>query len=491
MIEFGDLEKSAGQYLDKKELKILSEAFNIAQKAHQGQKRKTGEDFIYHPLTVAYYLSLRQLDINALSAALLHDTVEDTDLTLNEIKQKFGREIANLVDGVTKLGRIKIKKSWIPFLASKKIEMPEFERQLETLRKMALAMARDIRVILIKLYDRLHNTKTIIGIAPEKRKRFAKETLEIFAPIAYRLGMHELKNELENYSFPYVYPEEYKWLKNYVNKEVRAREKYLNKVKALLAKKLDEYQIHYRLSGRIKHLYSLYLKLQRVEGDMSRVYDLIALRIIVGSVPECYKVLGIIHSLWKPLPNQFGDFIALPKPNGYQSLHTKVWCLNNKIVEFQIRTKKMHEEAEFGIAAHWLYHEKKTTKINHLKIPWIEELAKWQKKVKDSPEELKENLSLDFFKNRIFVFTPKGDVKDLPILSTPIDFAYAVHTDIGNRCIGARVNNRIVALDHELQSGEIIEIIVSKKEQKPKSDWLKLAHTHHARGVIKKRLKEI
>lgn len=491
MVNFDDLENSAAKYLNQKELKTLRDAYLFAKKAHAGQKRKTGEDYIYHPIAVASYLSKNHLDLDTLCAALLHDTVEDTSVTLNDIRQTFGKDVANLVDGVTKLGRVKIKKSWIPFLAGKKVEVPEFERQVETLRKMALAMAKDIRVVLIKLADRRHNTKTIKGIEPVKRKRFAKESLEIFAPLAYRLGMHELKNELEDFSFPYVYPEEAKWLRVYIEKESHAREKYLNKVKNVLVKKLDEYKVRYTISGRIKHLYSLYLKLQRVEGDLTRVYDLVALRIIVDSVTECYKVLGIIHSLWKPMPGQFEDYIALPKPNGYQSLHTKVWCLNHQIVEFQIRTKAMHEQAEHGVASHWLYSETKKGKVNQFKIPWVDELAKWQKKIQDNPQELEENLSLDFFNNRIFVFTPQGDVKDLPILSTPIDFAYAVHTDVGNRCIGARANNKIVPLDYELQNGDIVDIICAKKDQNPKSDWLKLTHTHHAREVIKRRLKEV
>lgn len=473
-------------YLDKDELKLVKKCFNFANFAHLRQKRFSGEPYINHSLRVVKSLADLKMDSSTVCAALLHDVPEDTSKTLEDIRREFGREIANLVDGVTKLGKVRIKKAWFIFGPVKKEEFSEFERQIETLRKMFLAMSKDVRIILIKLYDRFDNMQTLNYVPKEKQKRIAEETLKIFAPLAYRLGIGELKGQLEDLAFPYVYPEEYQDLKKEAIPAYQARDKHLEKVKRNVAKHLAKEDIKFDIHGRSKHLYSLYKKLQKPKysGDLGRIYDLVALRIIVDTIEQCYRVLGILHKLYTPIPGEVDDYIALPKPNGYQSLHTTLFCENGKIVEFQIRTLKMHEHAEKGVAAHWQYSEdKKSVKVPKNKLVWLKELNKFQKNLKD-PRLLSEELQLDFFTDHIFVFTPSGDVKDLPLGATAVDFAYAVHTEIGHRCVGAKANGKIIPLDKPLESGQVIEILTSKNSR-PKQDWLSFVKSSQARSSIR------
>lgn len=492
-MEFSALQQKI-DYLSEADKKLVKKAFEVAQKAHQNQKRKTGEPFVVHELETAAFIAGLKLDGPAIAAALLHDVCEDTTCNLNTIRKEFGREIAALVDGVTKLGTIRITRRWLIIKDEK--ELKEFDRQVETLRKMFVAMAKDIRVILIKLADRLHNMKTLEAIEPEKRSRIAKETLEIYAPLAYRLGMGELKGQLEDWAFFYLYPQEHAALKAQIADKLPAKEKYLKTLKKMLLKKLGKAGIRAEIHGRTKHLYSLYRKLQKHDNDINRIYDLAALRIIVGTVDECYKTLGLIHAVFKPLVGRIKDYIALPKPNSYQSLHTTVFAPKGEIVEIQIRTKQMHDQAENGIAAHWHYSDKKFGWENILKniqrvpkkeLVWVRELSQWQKKLADN-KEVAQALTFDFFSDRIFIYTPRGDVKNLPLGATPIDFAYSVHTDLGDRVCGAKINGKLTDLAHELQNGDIVEIL-TKPKLKPKQDWLGFVKTSLARSKIKAALK--
>jgi guanosine-3',5'-bis(diphosphate) 3'-pyrophosphohydrolase len=454
-------------------------AYEMAEKAHHGQKRMSGEDYIQHPLEAAYKLAQMDIDMPTIIAGLLHDVPEETDYTLDDIKKDFGIEVATLVAGITKLGTIKYRG---------------LERYAENLRKMFVAMAEDVRVIFIKFADRIHNLKTLYALQPVKQQRIAKETLEIYAPIANRLGMVELQNEMEDLAFKYVYPEEYKWVietsKKKYDERRRDAERVIKKIKAELIKHdfspVDIY-------GRAKHYYSFYKKLLRKDMDIDRVYDLVALRIIVKDVDECYRVLGLIHSLCKPMTGRVKDYIAQPKPNGYRSLHTTVYY-ENKIVEFQIRTKEMDEEAEWGIAAHWEF--KESTGDKKIKIPVEAEKLKWIKALLEQsndeyqPEEYLDKIKMDFFKNRIFVFTPKGDVIDLPEGAIPIDFAYHIHTYIGNHAAGAKINGNMSTLMTALKSGDMVEIIVDKKRTKPSEEWLSKVQTNLARDKIKQTLRK-
>lgn len=493
MLTFNDLKEKIS-YLNQNDQKLVEKAYFFAEKNHADQKRNTGEPYIQHPLHTAIDIAKLKMDARAISAALLHDLCEDTPCDIAQIKKEFGREIADLVNGVTKLGKIRITKRWL-FMIEKE-DLPEFDRQIETLRKMFLAMARDIRIVIIKLYDRLHNMQTIEGIPEEKRLRMAKETIEIYAPLAYRLGMGELKGQLEDLAFPYIYPKEYKELKEKVKKKLTAKEQYIEKLKKILYKKLYKEGIKAEIHGRTKHMYSLFLKLKRYDNDLERIYDLVALRIIVDTVSDCYKTLGILHQMWKPLVGRIKDYVAMTKPNGYSSIHTTVFAANGEIVEIQIRTKEMHKQAEYGIAAGWNYSEKKGT-LDYIKrissrtpgkdLAWVQELAKWQKAQNDN-KAIFQGLGMDFFSRRIFVYTPTGDVEDLPVGATPIDFAYAIHTDLGNHIGGAKVNNKMVDFSYQLQSGDIVEVI-KKKNASPKSDWLEFAKTSLARGKIKSAIK--
>lgn len=456
---------------------VLAKAYDFAAQAHAGQKRLDGSDYITHALATAHTLAQMNLDLPTIVAGLLHDVPEDTSVTVETIEKEFGPEVAKLVRGITKLGKLKYRG---------------LERYAENLRKMFVAMAEDVRVILIKLADRLHNLETLASLPPVKQQRIARETLEIYAPIANRLGMGELKGKLEDLAFKYVYPEEYSWVikntKTRVEEQLTYANIMINKVKELLAKEgIKVISIH----GRAKHYYSLYRKLLRKDMDLNKVYDLVAVRLIVPDVADCYRTLGLIHSQWKPLPGRIKDYIAQPKPNGYRSLHTTVFGEDGHIVEFQIRDRAMHDHAEYGIAAHW--HYKENAKGSALSIPpeqlkWITELLNWQKEITDNEQYL-HALKLDVFQNRIFVFTPKGDVIDLPEQATPIDFAYHIHTDIGNRCVGARVNEKMSSLETKLVSGDLVEIIVDKNRKGPSEDWLEFVKTNVAKSHIKGFLK--
>ncbi len=482
-------------YLDQDELKLIEKAFAYADKAHAGQLRKSGEPYIKHPLHAAMTLAKMHLDATTISAALLHDVIEDTPVTQEELTREFGKEIAFLVEGTTKLGKVRIRKDIID--ANLNEEEPDsfhsFNRQFGTLQKMFVAMAKDIRVILIKLADRLHNMQTLTHIESSKQFRIAQETLEIYAPMADRLGIGELKGQLEDLAFPYVYPKEYQELKKIVDQNYPSRLKYIKRVKKVLETELHKNHIKGEINGRAKHLYSLNNKIKRY-NSLDQIYDLIALRIVVDDIKDCYAALGIIHKLWKPLNGRIKDYIAMPKPNGYQSLHTTVFCLDGQLTELQIRTSDMHAQAEYGIAAHWHYKSAqiKTSLIkknpsNH-DIAWVKQLAEWQNQL-ENPTELAESLKLDFFQNRIFVFTPRGDVHDLPVGATPIDFAYAIHSDLGDHCFGAKVNGKMITLNHVLKNGDIVEIIYNKKSS-PNNDWLNFIKTSEARSNINQALKK-
>lgn len=456
------------------DIDIVRLAFEFAEKAHDGQMRMSGEPYIIHPLAAAQILA----DINVhpviIASALLHDVPEDTNATLNDIEKNFGGEIASMVGGITKLGKIKYRG---------------VERYIENLRKMFISIAQDVRVILIKFADRIHNLETLEYLPPKKRYRIALESLEIFAPIANRLGMGEIKGTIEDLSFKYVYPKEFEWIKQIRDQRTRVKEEYFKKVISTVQKELETAGIKVHATHwRLKHLYSLYLKMMRYDKDIKQIYDLVALRIIVDTVADCYATLGIIHKIWKPLRGRIKDYIAQPKPNRYQSIHTTVFCVDGEITEFQIRTKEMHEEAEYGIAAHWHYDETGSI-MPDKKVEWVKQLADIQKNIMKKVQDL-ELLKVDFFKNRIFVFTPKGDVIDLPEEATPVDFAYAIHTDIGNKCMGAKINNQIVQLDVPLKSGDVVDIMVDKNRKGPNPDWITFVKTVHARNNIKHYMKQ-
>jgi len=447
---------------------LISQAFTFASNAHKGQKRATGEPYINHCLATATILAEIGLDSTTIAAGLLHDVPEDTDVSLDDIRKKFGDEIANLVMGITKLGTIKYRG---------------MERYIENLRKMFIAMAEDVRVIFIKFADRLHNLITLRALPKDKQLRIAQESMEIYAPIASRLGMSNLKGRLENLAFEYVYPEEFKKINKLISKDFEYRSALIKKIKQKLSQKLENSGIKYiEIKGRTKHLYSIYKKLLRHNREILKIHDIIALRIIVKDVPDCYATLGIIHQERKPLKGRIKDYIAQPKPNGYQALHTTVFC-ERETVEFQIKTPEMDEEAEYGIAAHWYYDEKGSA-LPDKNIKWMTEINNWRKEVDENKKYL-ETLKIDFFQNRIFVFTPKGDVIDLPEESTPIDFAYHIHTDIGNKCILSRVNDHIAQLDTKLKSGDMVEIITDPKKKEPNKNWLKFVKTNLAKTRIK------
>lgn len=462
------------------ERELIHTAFQIAEESHGNQKRASGDPYITHPLAVAKKLVDLKLDARTIAAGLLHDVLEDTEVTKKELTEKVGAEVTFLVEALTKLDRVRYQG---------------IERKIESTRKMFLAVAEDIRVVLIKLADRLHNMQTIGALRPEKQRRIAQETLEIYAPLAYRLGIGELKGDLEDLSFPVVYPEEYAWIKEQIKSILPRRKKYLEHVAPLIERELKKAGIsNFRIDYRTKHYYSLWKKLLRHDLDISRINDLAALRIVVDSVEECYQALGVVHSLWRPIPGRIKDYISLPKLNGYRSLHTTVYCEDEVPTEFQIRTYQMHEEAEFGIAAHWVYEEtdkpKQGTKADVQKIAWVKKLQEWQKEFSDkNDEEFLEALKIDFFKDRIFVFTPKGEVIDLPEGATPIDFAYHIHSDIGNHMEGARVNGKLAPFSHKLASGDSVEILVNKNK-KPSPDWLALARSSLARGHIRGTLRK-
>jgi GTP pyrophosphokinase len=451
---------------------LLERAHDLAVTAHEGQLRASGEPYVVHPVAVAYELAQLQMDAETLAAALLHDVPEDTDVTLPDIEKRFGREVARLVDGVTKLSK---------FGSARTME----EQQAENIRKMFMAMAEDVRVVIIKLVDRLHNMRTLGFLPAEKQARIARQTMEIYAPLAHRLGVWQIKWELEDLSFKYLEPDAYRKLVTMLADRRKARESYVNKSIGVLRKELARLSIGAEISGRPKHLYSIHKKMERKGAEFNEIYDIHAIRVLVEDVKDCYAALGVVHSLWRPIPGQFDDYIAMPKANMYQSLHTAVIGPEAKPLEVQIRTKQMHEVAEAGIAAHWRYKEgSRGDRRYDEKLAWVRQLIDWQREVSDATEFV-EGLKLDVFQDQVFVFTPKGDVKDLPAGATPLDFAYRIHTDVGHRTIGAKVNNRLVPLDYKLRNGDIVDIVTTKAAHGPSRDWLNIVRTSHAREKIR------
>jgi GTP diphosphokinase / guanosine-3',5'-bis(diphosphate) 3'-diphosphatase len=456
----------------------VQDAFVFACEHHADQRRKSGEDFIVHPVGVARICASMRLDTETLCAALLHDTVEDTSASLVEVRERFGEEIAGVVDGVTKLTGITFQS--------------RDEAQANNYRKMMVAMATDVRVILIKLADRLHNMRTIEAMPKQKQMEKARETLEIYAPLAHRLGIHAIKWELEDLAFATLHPRKYQEIKGLVAQQRDEREHYVTEAGEYLRSELADVGIDAQIAGRAKHFYSIYSKMTKKGREFNEIYDLTAMRVIVDSVKDCYGTVGVIHSLWKPLPGRFKDFIAMPKFNMYQSLHTTVIGPEGRPLEIQIRTHEMHEMAEFGVAAHWVYKQPVpgeersgvTPAGEDAKLKWLRSMLDWQKELSD-PREFMETLRTDLFEEEVYVFTPKGEVKSLASGATPLDFAYEVHTEIGHRCVGARVNGKIVPLHYELRSGDIVEILTAKRERGPSRDWLAMVKTTRARNKIK------
>ncbi len=468
---YEELEKLVQASYTNPDLETIRRAYDLANTAHSGEKRLTGHDFISHPVFVAYRLAQMGLHLNVVAAGLLHDVVEDTGVTIDDVREQFGDDIASLVESVTKL------KHHVKYHGE--------DRYAENMRKMFLAMAADVRVVFMKFSDRLHNLQTLYAMPKHKQLRIAKESLEIYAPIASRLGMSEIKGELEDASFSYLEPKEFERMKAIMDIKVREKGAYVSsvieKTEKLFGKSnIKQFQVH----GRVKRLFSLHKKMRKYQGDLSKIYDLIAVRALVGDVEDCYAALGILHQRWRPVPGRIKDYISQPKPNGYQSLHTTVFTDNGEIVEFQIRTREMHELAEYGVAAHWRYKEG-AGKIKNTR--WMEELIHIQKELeskKDFMEQL-EIMKIDVFRDRIFVFTPQGDVIDLPEGATPIDFAYAIHTEVGNKCTASRINDMMRNLDTPLLSGDLVEIITDKNRKGPNPDWMKFVKTRHARTKIK------
>src|SRR5258708_240051 len=462
---------------------LVGKAFAFSQEAHKEQERKSGEPYFMHALAAAEILNDWHLDEATIAAGLLHDTVEDTSVPIEAIKKEFGEEVAFLVDGVTKLGHIKYRG---------------VENKAENLRKMVLALSQDLRVVFIKLADRLHNMQTLSHLPPAKRKRVALETDQIYASIAYRLGMQNVSGELQDLAFHYVHPQEYRWLVSTAKEKYEARLKYLEKIKPQVKKLLESHNIKpIDVEIRAKRYSSLYKKLLKREMDIGRVYDLVAIRVIVRTVAECYAALGVIHEAWPPVPRRIKDYIAMPKPNAYRSLHTTVIGPEAKTIEFQIRTQEMHDENEYGVAAHWLYDQKRSGEAVSGKklageIAWVQQLKNWQEKFSGSvtdSEEFLEAMKVDFFKDRIFVVTPHGDVLDLPVGATPIDFAYYIHSEVGDAATGAKINGALATLDRPLKSGDVVTI-VTQKGKKPSEGWLRFVKTALARDHIRAALRD-
>jgi guanosine-3',5'-bis(diphosphate) 3'-pyrophosphohydrolase len=459
-------------HLERKDQEMVRRAWERAVVAHAGQRRLSGEEYVNHPMEVAAILADLELDAATLAAALLHDTVEDTPLTEEAVKQEFGPEVARLVDGVTKLGRISLRS--------------DQQQQAENIRKMMVAMAEDLRVVLIKLADRLHNMRTLDPLPEVKRRKISRETLDIYAPLAHRLGIGQIKWELEDLAFRNLEPDAYEDVSRRIARKRNERERLVTDLRDILARELEKVGITADITGRPKHIYSVWQKMTRDNKDFSEIYDLSAIRVLVDSVRDCYGVLGVVHSLWKPVPGRFKDYVAMPKSNGYQSLHTTVIATTGEPIEIQIRTQEMHRVAEFGIAAHWTYKEKggKDDGFDE-KLSWLRSLLEWQNEVGDA-ESFVDTVKIDLFQDEVYVFTPKGDVLNLPAGSTPVDFAYRIHTEVGHRCVGARVNSRMVPLDYELKNGEIVEIITVKAGHGPSRDWLNFVKSASAKERIRK-----
>lgn len=470
MVRLEDILEKVAAYNPAADLEVIKKAYVFSGVVHQGQTRLSGEAYLTHPIEVAYILTGLKMDGPSIATGLLHDTVEDTHTTIEKIEELFGAEVAALVDGLTKLSRVTFEK--------------KADHEAENFRKMVLAMGRDIRVILIKLADRLHNMRTLGALAPDKQRKIARETLDIYAPLANRLGIGWMKTELEDLAFKYLEPERYSWLEDMVSKALVSREDYIENVKKIIEEKLKEHGVSGDVTGRPKHIFSIHNKMVEQDAEFENIYDIIAFRIIVGSVRECYNVLGIIHSVWKPVPGRFKDYIAIPKANLYQSLHTTVVGPYGVRMEVQIRTEEMHRVSEYGIAAHWKYKEGRVLEGKDDKsFAWLRQLLEWQRDIKDS-DEFMESLKVDLFPQEVFVFTPKGDVKEFTLGATPVDFAYAIHTDIGGKCSGARVNGRMVPLKHKLKNGDVVEIITSQAHH-PSKDWLKFVVSSKAKARIR------
>ncbi len=476
MTNVEDIIKEITDPITEKDRDLIVRAYNMAERAHSSQKRMNGDPYFIHVFETAKILAKLRMDAETIAAGLLHDTLEDTETTEEEIRKEFGDEILFLIQGVTKLGTLKYRGQ---------------ERHVESLRKFFIAMAQDLRVVIIKFADRLHNLRTLEFVREDKRARIALESIQVYAPLADRLGMGKLKGEIEDTAFPFAYPDAYRKVEELIKERKEKYEAYLSEITTTLQKELDENNIKaVEISYRLKHKYSLYKKLLRYDMDIDKIYDIVALRVIVKNVEECYRVLGLVHSLWNPLPGRIKDYIAVPKPNGYRSIHTTIFTGGGGIAEIQIRTEDMHAEAAYGVAAHSVYKEHGSVKINDKKskFKWIEELKELNLSPED-PRNFIDHLKTDFFSHRIFVFTPKGDVLDLPDESTPIDFAYSIHSDIGNHTFGAKVNGKLVELSTKLQNGDIVEIM-DKKDSKPNAKWLDFAKTTVAKKHIKQYLEK-
>jgi GTP diphosphokinase / guanosine-3',5'-bis(diphosphate) 3'-diphosphatase len=465
-----NLIKEVRKQRPKADTKAIERAYLMAEKAHRGQMRKSGDPFITHPLGVALILAQLGLDETSIMAALLHDAVEDTDITLVEVERTMGFDVASLIDGLTKLDKIRFRS----------VE----QSRAENIRKMIIATARDIRVLLIKLADRLHNMRTLAPLRPEKREIISIETIEVYAPLAHRLGMYAIKWELEDLAFATMHPKRFEEISSLVQQREPQREHLLEQVTRDVEKKLREVKIKSEVSGRPKHLYSIYQKHMVRGKQFDEIFDLMGIRVVVDNIKDCYGALGAIHTLFTPLPGRFKDYIAMPKFNMYQSLHTTVMGSTGRPIEIQIRTHEMHRAAEFGIAAHWLYKEQQKGKVREEEIAWLQRVMDWQRESSD-PREFMESLKIDLYSDEVFVFTPKGDVIDLSRGATPLDFAYTIHTEVGHRTVGARVNGKLVALNHELQSGDSVDIITSKGPARPTRDWLGIVRTPRARNKIR------
>jgi guanosine-3',5'-bis(diphosphate) 3'-pyrophosphohydrolase len=470
VIRIGEVQDMVRSYYPDADLDMIRAAYVYSAQVHEGQTRRSGEPYLVHPLAVAMILAMMKLDEASVVTGLLHDTVEDTLTTVEDLERYFGNEIAALVDGVTKISKIEFQS--------------KEERQAESFRKMILAMSRDIRVLLVKLADRLHNMRTLAHMPHDAQKRIARETMEIYAPLAARLGIYWMRTELEDHAFQYIEPERYEEIKSKLEENIKRNEEYVNNVLQIIRDKLVQYNIQAETKGRTKEIFSIHRKMLAQRLELEQVHDITAFRIVLGTVSECYAVLGLIHSLWRPVPGRFKDYIAMPKSNGYQSLHTTVIGPHGNRIEIQIRTTEMDSIAEEGIAAHWSYKEGRVVEPEDVKVvSWLRQMMEWQQEL-DDPREFFENVRVDLYPDEVYVFTPKGEVRVFPKAATPLDFAYSIHTEVGHRCMGAKVNGRMVPLKYQLQTGDSVEIITSV-HQKPSKDWLKFVKTGRARTKIK------
>ncbi len=474
MVRINEILDQVNSYMPDADTGLIQKAYIYSAKVHAGQTRLSGEPYLSHPLATAFILAQLKLDVASIAAGLLHDTIEDTLTTYEELQEMFGSDVAEIVDGVTKISQIEFQS--------------KIHKQAENIRKMILAMSKDIRVLLVKLADRLHNMRTLNFQREEKQVKIARETLDIYAPLASRLGIDWIKRELEDLSFSYIHPAEYEALSKEVEARLGQRKAYVEEVKEIISRKMAEYGLSCHVLGRPKHLFSIFRKMRRRNVTLDEIYDLIAFRIILNTPKECYEALGIVHSVWKPVPGRFKDYISLPKANMYQSLHTTVIGPYGERMEIQIRTEEMDRIASEGIAAHWLYKEGKVVQKEQAKqFDWLTQLMEWQKELED-PREFLESVRMDLFPNEVYVLTPDGEIKEFPSGATPVDFAYAIHTEVGHHCAGAKVNGRMVPLKYQLQNGDVVEIITSKHHV-PSRDWLKIAKTSRARARIRQWIK--